>query len=248
MQLEGKCLVGLQDRRKKMIRSKRFPVAVILTNAVVIGGALTIGVLSGKPGLAFKEGELVTYFSTLQLGMCAVASGLNFYLVFSSAKKWSWESIFWIVIAGGFLFGALDEFFMFHERIDKAIHKLLSLQQTPWTDRFDDLIVGLYVGLGAWLIFASARVESFLDQPRRLFAKGLAIAVVMVSLDLLTNGRDFMMWLFGQNLGLFLRTWLSILEDCLKLVAVALFLIGLAQNADLLWSRSRSAALNDENV
>ena len=225
-----------------MIRSKKFQAAVILANALVISGALLIGVLSGKPGLAFKEGELVTYFSTLQLGMCAVASGLNCYLVYSSAKKWSWESIFWILLVGGFVFGSLDELFMFHERIDKAIHELLSLQQTPWTDRFDDLIVGLYVGMGAWLVFMSAKVESFLDEPKRLFARGLAIAVVMVGLDLLTNGRDFMMWLFGPDLGLFLRTWLSILEDCLKLSAVAIFLIAFVQNADLLRSRSRSTA------
>ena len=60
---------------------------MIFANAVVICGALLIGISSGKPGLAFKEGELVTYFSTLQLGMCAVASGLNFYLVYSSIKK-----------------------------------------------------------------------------------------------------------------------------------------------------------------
>ena len=127
----------------RMIRSKKFQAAVILANALVISGALLIGVLSGKPGLAFKEGELVTYFSTLQLGMCAVASGLNCYLVYSSAKKWSWESIFWILLVGGFVFGSLDELFMFHERIDKAIHELLSLQQTPWTDRKSDSMAGL---------------------------------------------------------------------------------------------------------
>ena len=230
-----------------MIRSKRFQTAVIFANAVVICGALLIGISSGKPGLAFKEGELVTYFSTLQLGMCAVAGGLNFYLVYSSIKKWSWEGIFWIVLVGGFAFGALDEFFLFHERIDKVIHEILSLQQTPWTDRFDDLIVGLYVGLAAWLVLMSTKVESFLDQPKRLFARGLVIAVVMVGLDLLTNGREFMTWLFGPGLGMFLRTWLSILEDCLKLAAVATFLIGLVRNADLLWSGSRLSALSDED-
>ena len=70
-----------------MIRSKKLQEAVILANAVVITGALLIGILSGKPGLAFEEGELVTYFSTLQLGACAVASGFNCYFVFSPAKK-----------------------------------------------------------------------------------------------------------------------------------------------------------------
>lgn len=231
-----------------MIRSKKLQEAVILANALVISGALLIGILSGKPGLAFEEGELVTYFSTLQLGACAVASGFNCYFVFSSAKKWSRECVFWIVIAGGFAFGALDESFLFHERIDKVIHEILSLQQTPWTDRFDDLIVGLYVGMAAWFVFMGAKVESFLDQTKRLFALGLMIAVVMVGLDLLTNGREFMTWLFGPGLGMLLRTWLSILEDCLKLAAVAIFLIGLVRNSDLLWLRSRLSAPSNEGA
>ena len=173
---------------------------MVLANAAVIGAAFLIGVWGGKPGLAFKEGELVTYFSTLQLGMCAVASGLNFYSVYLPARKWSRDSVFWLVLGGGFAFGSLDDFFMFHERMDKLIHEVLSLQQTPWTDRFDDLIVGLYVGLGAWLVLMSAKAESFLQRPKRLFAQGLMLAVVMVGLDLLTNGREFMTCLLGSDL------------------------------------------------
>ena len=231
----------------KMTRSKGFRTIVICANALIIVIALLIGALSGKPGLAFKEGELVTYFSSLQLGMCSVVSGLNFFPVFLSEKKWSRECLFWAVLVGGFAFGALDELLMFHERIDKGIHSILSLKQNAWTDRFDDLIVGLYVGLGAWFILVVAKVESFLGRPKRLVVGGLAVAVVMVGLDLLTNGRAFVTWLFGPELGIFLRIWLSILEDCLKLVAVAMFLIGLVQNADLLSSSSRLASLGDEN-
>ena len=63
---------------EEKIRSKRFQLIVVLSNTAVIGAASLIGVWGGKPGLAFKEGELVTCFSTWQLGMCAVASGLEF--------------------------------------------------------------------------------------------------------------------------------------------------------------------------
>ena len=70
----------------KMTRSKGFRTIVICANALIIVIALLIGALNGKPGVAFKEGELVTYFSSLQLGMCSVVSGLNLLLVFLSEK------------------------------------------------------------------------------------------------------------------------------------------------------------------
>lgn len=63
---------------EEKIRSKRFQLIVVLSNTAVIGTASLIGVWGGKLGLAFKEGELVTCFSAWQLGMCAVASGLEF--------------------------------------------------------------------------------------------------------------------------------------------------------------------------
>ena len=240
MYLEGKDPVGSTRLSTTMNRSKIFKAFVILANVVVISCALSVGVSSGEPGLAFKEHALATHFSVLQLGMCALASGLSLcFVLFSSTKKGLWECLFWVALVAGFAFAALDELFMYHERLDKTIHALLSIKQTPWTDRFDDLIVGLYVGLGTWLVLMSSKIDSFLDQSKYLFVRGFTVAFIMVGLDLLTNGRDFMAWLFGQDLGLFLRTWLSILEDCLKLVAVAIFLIGLAQNADLLWSKSR---------
>ena len=236
---------GLRPCRVKKIvhdneQIKIFKAIVILANVVVISCALAMGVSSGEPGVAFKEHALATHFSVLQLGMCAVASGFSLcFVLFSSTKKRLLECLFWVALVAGFAFAALDELFMYHERLDKTIHTLLSIKQTPWTDRFDDLIVGLYVGLGAWLVLMSSKIDSFLDQSKYLFVRGFTVAFIMVGLDLLTNGRDFMAWQFGQDLGLFLRTWLSILEDCLKLVAVAIFLIGLAQNADLLWSKSR---------
>ena len=60
---------------------------MICANALIIVIALLIGALSGKPRVAFKEGELVTYVSSLQLGMCSVVSGLNFFPVFLSEKN-----------------------------------------------------------------------------------------------------------------------------------------------------------------
>ena len=75
-----------------MNRSKIFKAFVILANVVVISCALSVGVSSGEPGVAFKEHALATHFSVLQLGMCAVVSGFSLcFVLFSSTKKGYWS-------------------------------------------------------------------------------------------------------------------------------------------------------------
>ena len=53
------------------------------------------------------------------------------------------EWLVWIAVAIGGAFLAMDDKFMLHENVDKAIHSLLSCEETKHSDRLDDIIVGI---------------------------------------------------------------------------------------------------------
>jgi hypothetical protein len=74
-----------------------------------------------------------------------------------------------------------------------------------------------------------------------MFSIGLLVAVAMVVLDVMTNGPELMHWLFGVGLGDWLKTWLSVLEDALKLCIVFVFVNGLLINLDAILLQSRES-------
>lgn len=122
-------------------------------NACVLVVALVHGISLGKPGAAFSEEGLVTYDSGRQLYLCSFASLSNGYFAFRFHHTLlSTDTLFWLALTAGFLFLAFDELFMVHESMDRYIHQLFALKETPWTDRLDDLLVGLYVAVAALVV------------------------------------------------------------------------------------------------
>ena len=47
----------------------------------------------------------------------------------------------WIILSCGCAFLAMDDKFIYHENLDKAIHSLFKWQETKLSDRIDDIIV-----------------------------------------------------------------------------------------------------------
>ncbi len=208
---------------------------IVATNVFVIGGSIVNGLLNGDPQYSFDEGDFVTEVSGWQLALCAVAGSINFSFFLAWTKKlFSLDSLFWLILVAGFVYLSFDEIFMYHERLDKYLHFVLSIRETPWTDRIDDLLVGLYVSLASLLVVLSARVQSFSEASKRIFIRALFVAAGMVALDIVTNGAEFTDWLFGPVLGEFMRVWLSVIEECFKLIASALLLLGLISNCRFL--------------
>ena len=158
---------------------------------------------------------------------------LNGGWVCRQQKTWiSADLIFWLLLTLGFSFLAFDEFYMVHESMDQQLHHLLALNETPWTDRLDDVLVGLYVAAAVLVVWLAGRIRSFFGKAKRMFSIGLSLAMIMVFLDVITNGPELMSWVFGAGLGEWLRTWLSVLEDALKLLSVFVFLNGLLFNLE----------------
>lgn len=208
---------------------------IVAINIFVIGGSIINGLLNGDPQYSFDEGDFVTEVSGWQLALCAVVGSINFSFFLAWKKKlFSLDSLFWLILVAGFVYLAFDEIFMYHERFDKYLHFALSIRETPWTDRIDDLLVGLYVALASLVMILSVKVQSFSEAAKKIFIRALFLAAGMVALDIITNGAEFTDWLFGPALGEFMRVWLSVAEECLKLLASALLLVGLIFNCRFL--------------
>ena len=108
-----------------------------------------------------EEGELLTDLSVLLLGMVSLAA------LFRAAGSETWERRLWFLVSGAFVFLALDDYLLIHERIDKRIHKIFQIRETQFTDALDSVIVLLY-GVAAIAVVAVFR--HFLKQYPGSFA------------------------------------------------------------------------------
>ena len=127
------------------------------------------------------------------------------------------EWLVWIAIAIGCAFLAMDDKFMFHENLDKAMHSLFKWEETKLSDRLDDIIVGIY-GI-AGIIFVSINRKNFAFSPRFItYSKyALSLALVMVVCDMRS------IYGIGENL----NEALSHLEEWTKIFGSGFLFIGL---------------------
>lgn len=134
---------------------------VLLLNLLAIAATVLISAPFEKVYRQFEDGGFITYFSTIQLIMVAYYARKIFRLradTTGGPSPWKSPIAIWGIISLGFGLLALDELLMIHEFFDSVIHKLWIARETGWSDRIDDLIVGLY-GLVAIGICVAYRRE-----------------------------------------------------------------------------------------
>ena len=167
---------------------------------------------------SYGEKSILTDLSTFQLAGCSMISIIIPIALFSkkgNLKVFEW--LVWIALAIGFAFLAMDDKFMVHERIDKAIHAAFQWRETKISDRIDDIIVGIYGVIG--MIFIISNRKHFRFSPRFInYAKyALALAFVMVLCD--------MKGIYGLNQNI--NQILSHLEEWTKIFGGGFIFIGL---------------------
>ena len=198
---------------------------VLLGNALAVTAAITIYNYTGVNH--FKEDGFITMLSVFQL---LIISWLS-YKIFQSRNvkqkciPWRDSSALWGIISLGFLFLAADDFFQIHEEIDFQIHHFFNMRETGFTDRIDDILVGLY-GLAG--IFVLITYWDELKAHRRafpFFIYGFIFLFAMIAIDVLTNRNDILPALFDYDLANVLHVWLSHAEDSLKVFAEAFFIM-----------------------
>lgn len=216
---------------------------VTLSCGVVISSALHGQALDAQ----FGEWAFITYVSTALLiviaGLMVTMTWVRARQLQGSALNQRLVCLVWAMLAGGFLFLAVDELFSLHEQMDEWIHHFFHLRETPLTDRIDDAIVGCYGLFGLWFL---SRYRGELRRLRSVWGTlrmAFLLLFMMVGMDLLTNS-----WVTGGSIKTAsvpvetLATVGSIVEETLKLSSETMFLLAFLSLVSISRAARRSPA------
>ncbi len=198
---------------------------VLLSNFLVVGAAIVIYKNTGVNH--FGEGGFITILSVLQLLVISSLS-CNIFRIRKAANQqslWKDSSAVWAIIALGFIFLAADDFFMIHETVDRLIHHVFNIQETGFTDRIDDVLVGLYGLAGVAVLMTYHKELKNFREAFPFFIIGFVFLFTMVLFDVLTNRKDILSVFFGHDYASIIYVWLFLAEDSLKVFAEAFFII-----------------------
>lgn len=211
-----------------MLSTRSLAISTILLETVVVVIAVFLGSNAGNIIIHFKEGGLITWVSFFQL---LAISGLSWRIFIMEPTRDIFalrsSPTLWALIAVGFLFLAGDEVMQIHEKLDRFTHKVFHIQETGLTDRLDDIIVALYgfIGLGALYYYREEVRKYFIISP--FFLSGCAFFLLMVTVDILTNREDIILFIIPNWSGTKkLILWLEVVEESFKLFAEGFFLVG----------------------
>lgn len=181
--------------------------------------------------LHFDEWGIVTLISALHLIVTAMLAALVFGARHPAQQSFRWResSAIWMIMTVGFCFLAIDELLSVHEFIDISLHRTLGWQETPLSDRLDDLLLGLYALIGLGVLYVYREELHRYRQTRPFFAWGFALFFLSMALDTLINNGDN-----SDQLAIFLspdmvvtvRFYLGAVEEFFKLLAATCFLTG----------------------
>lgn len=182
----------------------------------------------------FKEGYPMTWLSVFHLLLVAWTAWKTFERRDPKGCHLHWKTLLttrlsrstsvWALIAIGFVVLALDELLMLHELADILIHLIFSIQQTPITDRLDDVLILLYfIPAFAALVYYWKELKQFRGAVLFLLS-GLVCAVLMVVSDVITNQNDIVpLFVEGRQASDRVFNLLKLFEESMKVIAEAFF-------------------------
>ncbi|NEQ47997.1 MAG: hypothetical protein F6K00_32485 [Leptolyngbya sp. SIOISBB] len=201
---------------------KRATFYVLLVNAIAITLAIVIAHHGGRDH--FGERGFITFFSTFQLLAIAwIADKIR--QVKTRQPSLGAHTGLWLMLSYSFIFLAADEFLAIHEVTDLLIHDLLNLQETPLTDRIDDLIVSLYAIFGSWILWRYRR--EFRADPRTIpfLLRAIVLMAIMVGVEAIAGSEHvWSTWLMPDAAEM-LELRLYQLEESLKILIEACVLL-----------------------
>ena len=208
-------------------REIRFRIAPVFA---VTATVLLIAWNNGPFFYHFAEWRLITLYSFFQLGAAA-------YICFLVCRAYTTQPLRdwrqnasvrpFLICSVGFVFLGLDEILSLHENIDKLIHHVFFIVETPFTDHFDDFIVLIY-GLVA-LFFIKDFIREFRKHPYMIafLICGFLTFFAMVFLDYVTNSIEtFLQFFKGESYAdlMHKRDVYRMVEDSAKIIGETFFL------------------------
>ena len=224
----NQCLMKRANSIRQMIAPRQLLAVLLFIESLIVAIAIAKALSRElSPAHYFGENRLATDASCIQLIIASVLAGITFWTIKRAELKFK-HAGFWLLVSLGLLFLAVDDAYEIHERLDLWLHVQLQIEQTDFTDLADDLIVGGYL-----LIFLGyvARQWRSLQVFRRSFIWfkiGLALALVMVILDLVGNNDYFISLVIEKPSRIeAIEQWLGAVEDSFKLFAEGMFIVGI---------------------
>ena len=203
-------------------------ISLIVFDTIAIILAIVLGIHEGRPLFHFGEHHFITWISVLQLLTISFLS----YSVFQTRRRtlehfdWRAPFIVWAIISLGFFFLAMDDLFKIHESLDHRIHEIFNLKETAFTDRFDDMLVGVYGLIGISVLYACRGEIKKYRQVFPFLIYGFVLLFIMVALDILGNRNDILMKLVRSDLVAPIHICVAVAEDSVKVFAGSFFLVG----------------------
>ncbi len=199
---------------------------IISIDIIVIIIALVLG---KTPDQYFGEGSFITYLSFFQLIVISILAWIIFKIRKGGSKLKEWRAPFfiWLIMAIAFTYLSLDEVCLIHENIDFFIHRIFKIQETGFTDRIDDVIVGCYGLFGLMVLYFYREELKKYREAFPLLIVGFIFMFSMVLLDIITNRKDILQILISKPyLVSKLHSWLGVIEDMFKIIAEGVFIGG----------------------
>ncbi len=203
-----------------MVKKHLLLIILLFLDTALIFLAVHFGAAARNPLIFFEEGQFITWLSALQLAAVAFYS----FRIFTSRCQeyqqlcWGSPAVIWFLVALGFIFLTGDELLQLHEKTDAMIHRVLAMKETRISDRIDDVIVGVYLLIGAALLYRYRREMLRCMRIYPFMVTGFALSIIMVFLDMYTNLAP------GDWISPTIYR-LSIVEDSLKIYAELFFLM-----------------------
>ena len=229
------------------ISSKQLLLIILFLETLAVTVAISTALSEGKSAFHyFGEDTFITYFSCLQLLIVAVLSGMIFRLEKRAKDAQLMKNAkFWLIVAAGGFFLALDDALSIHEQLDTWMHDVLNIKETLVTDLADDIIVGIYLILALIYVASQWKILKIFRSSFNYFKVGFVIGAIMVVLDILSNNTLFVSMVTddGDLMGKMI-TWMGVIEEAAKLIAEGFFLTGVYQ----CWCQVRSMSSQELSI